>query len=115
MCIRDRPGTPEAAFVILNNPTSQKSTITQRVQEGYIVRTRSDADTQEARTGDYTDMNNAFSSGAQITSTDYYKPDPRGGIDSGWTTFSVKFPEGSIARKNPVNATGIDVDVKIEK
>lgn len=115
MFVYSAPGTPEAAFVILNNPTSQKATITQRVQEGYIVRTRSDADTQEARTGDYTDMNNAFSSGAQITSTDYYKPDLRGGIDSGWTTFSVKFPEGSIARKNPVNAAGIDVDIKIEK
>lgn len=115
MFVYSTPGTPEAAFVILNNPTSQKATITQRVQEGYIVRSRSDADTKQARTGDYTDMNNAFSSGAQITSTDYYSPDPRGGVDSGWTTFSVKFPEGSIARKNPVNAAGIDVDVKIEK
>lgn len=115
MFVYSTPGTAEAAFVILNNPTSQKATITQRVQEGYIVRTRSDADTQEARTGDYTDMNNAFSSGAQITSTDYYIPDPRGGIDSGWTTFSVKLPEGSIARKNPVNAASIQVETAITK
>ncbi len=115
MFVYSPPGTPEAAFVVLNNPTSQKATIMQRVREGYIVRTRSDADTQEARTGDYTDMNNAFNSGAQITSTDYYKPDPRGGIDSGWTTFTVRFPEGSVARKNPVNAAGIDVDVRIVK
>jgi hypothetical protein len=103
------PGKPEAAFVILNNAVGDAAEITQRVKEGYIVRTRSDANTDEARSGDYSNMNAAFSSGAQITSTDYYRPDPRGGIDSGWTTFCVQFPNKEVGRKNPVNAAHVNV------
>ena len=45
-------------------------------------------------------MNNAFESGAQITSTDFYKADLR------FSTFHVKFPNGEIGRKNPINSTG---------
>jgi hypothetical protein len=95
----------EAAFVILNNPTGSKTTIQQRVAEGFIVRTRSDAGTNEARTGDYTDMNNAFESGAQIVSTDYYRPDARAGMP-GWTDYRVQFSNGELARINPVSAVG---------
>jgi hypothetical protein len=103
MFVYSDPGTPEAAFVILNNPTGSKTQITNRVQQGYIVRTRSDAGTDEARDGDYTDMNNAFESGAQITSTDYYRADPRAGT-TGWTDFHVQFPNGELARINHVSA-----------
>ncbi len=95
----------EAAFVIVNNATSGKAQITQRVQEGFMVRTRSDAGTNEARSGDYTDMNNAFESGAQITSTDYYKADDRAGTP-GWTDFHVQFPNSELARVNHVSAVG---------
>jgi hypothetical protein len=95
----------EAAFVVINNATTGKAQITQRVQEGFMVRTRSDAGTNEARTGDYTDMNNAFESGAQITSTDYYKADDRAGT-AGWTDFRVQFPNGELARINHVSAIG---------
>lgn len=97
-------GADEAAFVILNNPTGSKTTIQQRVAQGFIVRTRADAGTNEARTGDYTDMNNAFESGAQIISTDYYRPDARAGTP-GWTDYKVQFPNGELARINPVSAT----------
>ncbi len=107
------PGDPEAAFVILNNAVKDAAEITQRVKEGYIVRTRSDANTDEARSGDYSNMNAAFSSGAQITSTDYYRPDARGGIDSGWTTFCVQFPNKELARKNPVNAANVNVPSRL--
>lgn len=97
------PGTPEAAFVILNDPVSKYTQIQQRVGQGYIVRTRSDAGTTQARNNDYTDMNAAFSSGAQIISTDYYKPDSRAGT-GGWSNYQVKFPNGELARINPVSA-----------
>jgi hypothetical protein len=97
------PGTPEAAFVIENNATASKTEIQQLVSLGYIVRTRSDAGTREARLGDYTDMNNALESGAQIISTDYYRPDPRAGTP-GWTDFRVRFPNGELARINPISA-----------
>lgn len=42
----------------------------------YIVRTRSDVETMQARTGDYSMFNAAMNSNAQIISTDYYREDP---------------------------------------
>ena len=46
------------------------------MKQGYIVRTRSDADTKEGRTGDTTTRDKALKSGAQMISTDYpwYEP-----------------------------------------
>jgi len=98
------PGTAEAAFVKLNAAVYDSIQIRNRVQQGYIVRTRTDADTEQARTGNYSEMNAAFASGAQIISTDYYKPDPRAGT-TGWTGFRVRFPNGELARINPVSAS----------
>jgi hypothetical protein len=109
MFVYDSPGQPEAAFVILNDARADSSQIRSLVEQGYMVRTRCDSGTLEARNGDYSGMNAAFESGAQILSTDYYRPDTRAG-QPGWTNYQVRFPSGSIGRKNPVNATGIDVD-----
>ena len=91
------PGTPEAAFVIMNGPYKKQDAIKDAVRKGYIVRTRSDGGTQEAREGDYSHMEEAFSSGAQIISTDYYKPDYRAG-KKGWSDYHVQFPQGGMAR-----------------
>jgi hypothetical protein len=91
------PGTPEAAFLKLNDPVSAEATIRQAVLDGYVVRTRSDADTQQARTGDTTAREAALRSGAQWVSTDYPVPDPR------FTpAYSVSIPGGTPARCNPV-------------
>lgn len=109
MFVYDNPGQPEAAFVILNDARADSAQIRSLVEQGYIVRTRCDAATSEARNGDYSGMNAAFASGAQILSTDYYRPDPRAG-QPGWTDYQVKFPGGFIGRKNPVNAGNIDVE-----
>jgi len=98
------PGEPEAAFVLKNDAIPDETVISGLVQQGYFVRTRSDADTQEARTGDYSRMNAAFASGAQIISTDYYRPDPRYTTDPGWTDYHVSFPDSSMFRINPVTA-----------
>lgn len=107
-------GAPEAAFLIMNDSKGQLDSIKARVREGYIVRTRSDAGTTEARTGDYSSMNAAFASGAQITSTDYYRPDPRGIVaGSGWTNFVVQFPNRELGRKNPINADTVHVDAAL--
>lgn len=74
--------------------------------QGFIVRTRADGDTEEARTGDYTKMNAAFESGAQIISTDYYRPDPRYKTEpENWTDYKVAFPDGRTKRINPVSAS----------
>ncbi len=105
MFVYSSPSSAEAAFVILNNPVSGYNQIQQRVQQGFIVRTRSDENTDEARTGDYTQMNAAFSSGAQITSTDYYKADYRAGT-TGWTDYHVNFPNHELARIDSLSASG---------
>ena len=70
-------GHPDAAILILNDPIQQLAEIQQAVSKGYLVRTRADADTLEARTNDATRRDAAFSSGAQLISTDYYQADSR--------------------------------------
>lgn len=64
-------GTPEAAAMILNNPKDPQ--IKQLVKKGYIIRTRADSDTKEARENDYSSFEAAKESGAQIITTDYYQ------------------------------------------
>ncbi len=64
------PGTPEAAAMFRNNP--KDSEILQLVKKGYIIRTRADADTEQARNNDRSGLEAACKSGAQIITTDYY-------------------------------------------
>jgi len=92
-------GTPEAAFVKLNGPDDSPGLIADLVEAGYIVRTRADSDTEEARANDTTRRDSALSSGAQFVSTDYPVPDPFIG-----TPYFVEIPGDGIARCNPINA-----------
>lgn len=94
------PGQPEAAFVKLNDPIVDQARIRDVVRRGYVVRTRADADTVQARTGDTRMRQAALGSGAQWVSTDYPVPDPRFG-----TGYSVAIPGGAPGRCNPVSAT----------
>ncbi len=94
------PGTPEAAFLGMNTPSPE---ITERVNQGYLVRTRADTDTEQARTGDTSRRDEALASGAHFVSTDYYSPDPRHELDPGWTNYSVRLPGEFFSRVNPVN------------
>ncbi len=94
------PGTPEAAFLGMNTPSDE---ITERVSEGYLVRTRSDTDTEQARTGDTSQRDVALASGAHFISTDYYRPDPRHESDTTWTDYFVRLPGDYFARVNPVS------------
>jgi len=105
-------GTPEAVFVIHNNPIEDQYLIEDLVKKGYIVRTRADSGTEQARTGDYTAMIAAFASGAQIISTDYYKADERAG-QTGWTDYKVNFPNKELARKNPINAANVKIEAAL--
>jgi len=102
-------GMPETAFIKYDDPVANQDTIQKLVQLGYMVRTRTDAGTWEARSGDYSRMNLAFSSGAQIISTDYYRPDARADTSSIWTNYSVSFPNKELARLNPENGPSIYV------
>lgn len=90
-------GTAEAAFMKKNNPLSTPGEIAALVEQGYIVRTRADADTTQARENDTTQRDAALASGAQFISTDYPVPDLE------FSTYQVTIPGGGIARCNPVN------------
>jgi hypothetical protein len=88
----------DAAFTVVNDPVADGALIKDLVRQGYMVRTRTDADTAEARTGDTARREAAFASGAQIVSTDYEREDPR------FPGFVVTLPGGGSARCNPVSA-----------
>jgi Phosphoinositide phospholipase C, Ca2+-dependent len=91
------PGQPDSAFTEENDGTAE--TIAALVRKGYLVRTRTDSDTKEARTNDTTRREVALASGAQLLSTDYPASEP-----SQWTGYSVSLPGGAVARCNPVDA-----------
>lgn len=93
------PDTPEAAYFTMNEPIEQFALIQERVRQGFLVRTRADADTREARSGDTKRRETAFATGAQYVSTDYQDPEPRFK-----TGYFVALPGGGVARCNPVNA-----------
>lgn len=69
--VQGRPGMDHAAFLMIDNALTRGSEIRQRVGEGYLVRSRADIDTGEARTNDGRRREAALASGAQIISTDY--------------------------------------------
>ena len=91
-------GTPEAAFLILNDPIEDFELIRQRVKEGYLVRTRADAGTWEARRNDKTRFEKALASGAHVISTDYYIPDENLG-----TGYQIQLPGGFYNNEGMLN------------
>lgn len=92
------PGEPDAAFVERNEATP--ADISALVRKGYLVRTRTDGDTKEARTNDTKRRDAMIASGAQLLSTDYPASEP-----ARWAgAFSVALPGGVAARCNPVAA-----------
>lgn len=91
------PDAPEAAYFTMNEPVKDQALIQERVRQGFLIRTRADADTREARAGDTARREAAFASGAQFVSTDYQEADTRFG-----TGFTVKLP-GGVTRCSPVN------------
>jgi hypothetical protein len=92
------PGSPDAAFVKSNNPIGPGAArIRDLVRRGYLVRTMTDPGPQGVRAKDTRRAQSALDSGAQILSTDYpFSWDPEG------YGYNVKFPDGAIARCNPV-------------
>ncbi len=90
---------PDAAMMVVNDPIGDADRIRTLVEAGYIVRTRADGDTVQARTGDTTQRDAALASGGHYVSTDYIWPDDRFG-----TGYVVDLPGDTAARCNPVNA-----------
>ncbi|TCD12034.1 hypothetical protein EZ449_03140 [Pedobacter frigidisoli] len=88
-------GTPEAALMIRNNPKDTQ--IPELVKKGYIIRTRADADTKQARRNDRSDFEAACKSGAQIITTDYYKRSTHFKSD-----YAISFADEKYFRANPL-------------
>lgn len=90
------PGDDDAAFTELND--GDAASITRLVQQGYLVRTRTDANLKEPSHNDTTRRDAMFASGAQLLSTDY--PDREPALSG----YSVSFPDHLPARCNPLLA-----------
>jgi len=106
MFMYSAPGKPEAAFLKMDDPKEDFKKIQQLVKQGYIIRTRADAATKEARKNDYRRYKKALASGAQIIATDYYVADERHTTSKKWSNYQIQFPRKNVACVNPVNASG---------
>jgi hypothetical protein len=97
--VQGQPGMAHAAFLLVDNAVVRPDRIPALVGKGYLVRTRADIDTDDARRGDATRRDMALASGAQVISTDYLTaPNIHG------NAYHVSpFADGW--RCNPVNAT----------
>ena len=91
------PGAPDAAFLRFDNPSDPA--IADAAALGYLIRTRTDTPTDDARNNDTTRRDVALASGANLLSTDYYEPSVH--FES---QYVVSLPGGDVARCNPVTA-----------
>jgi hypothetical protein len=101
------PGRADAAFVEANE--GSQAEIEALVRKGYLVRTRSDADTVEGRSNDTRRRDLVLASGAQMISTDYPAFEP-----ARWTGYTVALPDGLPARCNPIIAPPNCVSADLE-
>jgi hypothetical protein len=105
------PGEADAAFVKENEAIENGDRITELVEAGYLVRTRADVETLEARANDTTRRDAALASGAQWVSTDYPVPNHGYGFTTG---YAAGIPGGTVARCNPVNGPAGCVSADLE-
>jgi Phosphoinositide phospholipase C, Ca2+-dependent len=78
---------------------SVAATVTSLVQQGYMVRVRSDVDTMEARANDTYRAERLIAAGAHFVSTDFPLPPTQFA-----SSYQVSLPGGRGARCNPVTA-----------
>jgi hypothetical protein len=97
-----------AAFFKVNDPVNDFEQIRRLVKSGFLVRTRSDEATLNARKNETARREKALSSGAQFVSTDY--PEPR----KEWSDYRVRLPGNVVGRPNPVSAASASTDGDLE-
>ena len=81
----------------MNDPITYAQEIRSAVHAGHMIRTRSDVDSEQFLTLDYTRAHAALESGAHAISTDY----PSAPMTD---SYGVIIPEGSPSRCNPLTA-----------
>lgn len=95
------PGDDYAAFMKRNDSVEQEEEIRGLIADGYLVRTRADEPTIQARSGDTTLLEAALASGATWVSTDFPEP---GMAERYGSDYVAQLPGGVVARCNPVSA-----------
>lgn len=76
MFVATDEASPLAAFVSIADPVADGDRIRGAVKEGFMVITRADDDTREARANSAARRDAAFATGAQIVRTNFIRPDP---------------------------------------
>ena len=99
------PKHPAAAWMKRNDPVGGFQEIQKLVKSGFMVRTRADANTVEARANDQARANKALASGAHFVSTDFPDKVPR------ISEYEVRLPKRAVARANPVSAPKLKGEV----
>ncbi|MBU1385969.1 MAG: phosphatase PAP2 family protein [Alphaproteobacteria bacterium] len=108
MFVNTDEASPAAAYLTLNDPVAEQDRIRAAVAAGFVVRTRADADTREARRADPDRRSAALASGAQYVSTDYLWADPR------FPTYQARLVGGAAAACNPVRGAARCDDLAVE-
>ncbi|MFS1704665.1 Ca2+-dependent phosphoinositide-specific phospholipase C [Alteromonas sp. AMM-1] len=87
----------EAAIMVRNEPNTQFAEIRKLIQQGFLVRTRAEADFSATPAQMQAQFEAAQRSGAQFISTDFYHRSPQ----SQQTGHVVRFDDGALVRANP--------------
>lgn len=98
MFMESEPDDSFAAFILRDNAIVRQQEIQKMVKQGFMVRTRADIETYEAKVNDPTRSKAAFSSGAQVVSTDFFRAG-----NTYRTPYFVKPPQDKDYFANPVN------------
>lgn len=99
---------PAAAVFKINDPVADFDRIQRLVKKGFLIRTRADADTVEARKNSVTRRDKAFASGAHWISTDF--PEARTDLPP----YRVQFDGGRTVRFNPLTAPERSGDLEMK-
>ncbi|MGW0810726.1 phosphatidylinositol-specific phospholipase C1-like protein [Nonomuraea sp. NPDC002799] len=109
---RGNPGDADAAITMVNDPRgANEAAIQDLVKRGYIVRTRSDEPLKTVITEEFSRVQTALASGAQMVTTDFPSVGMAARYDS---DFVAELPGGEPVRCNPVNAPRGCDDDKLE-
>lgn len=100
MFLNSEPDDSFAGFILRDNAIVRQKEIQDLVKQGFMIRTRSDIETYEAKTNDFTRAKAAFSSGAQVISTDFFRPGNTYG-----TPYFVQPPQQKDYLNNPLNSS----------
>lgn len=100
MFLNSEPDDSFAGFILRDNAIVRQKEIQDLVKQGFIVRTRSDIETYEAKTNDFTRSKAAFSSSAQVISTDFFRSG-----NTYETSYFVQPPKGKDYLNNPLNSS----------